>query len=73
MEIPDIKTRLMIKEVLDHYHLIPDKSNRLLCPFHDDKTPSLQVYPKTDEYIGQMGSSSYLMQFTRLETGQLYV
>jgi len=50
MEIPDIKTRLTIKEVLEHYHLIPDKSNRLLYPFHDDKTPSLQVYPKTNTW-----------------------
>ncbi len=50
MDIPDIKTRLTIKEVLEHYHLIPDKSNRLLCPFHDDKTPSLQVYPKTNTW-----------------------
>lgn len=50
MEIPDIKTRLTIKEVLEHYHLIPDKSNRLLCPFHDDKTPSLQVYHKTNTW-----------------------
>lgn len=50
MEIPDIKTRLTIKEVLEYYHLIPDKSNRLLCPFHDDKSPSLQVYPKTNTW-----------------------
>ena len=50
MEIPDIKTRLTIKEVLDHYNLKPDRNHRLLCPFHDDKTPSLQVYPKTNTW-----------------------
>jgi hypothetical protein len=27
--------------------LKPDKQGRLLCPFHEDKTPSLQVYYKT--------------------------
>jgi DNA primase len=47
MEINDIKIQLPIKEVLQHYHLYPDKQNRLCCPFHDDKTPSLQVYYKT--------------------------
>ncbi len=47
MEINEIKTQLPIKEVLQHYHLYPDKQNRLCCPFHDDKTPSLQVYYKT--------------------------
>lgn len=50
MEIPDIKTRLTIKEVLEHYHLIPDRNHRLLCPFHDDKSPSLQVYHKTNTW-----------------------
>ena len=47
MQIPDIKSRLTITQVLKHYHLEPDKNNRLLCPFHNDKTPSLQVYPQT--------------------------
>ena len=29
------------------YNLKPDKNHRLKCPFHEDKTPSLQVYPET--------------------------
>ena len=33
--------------MLSHYHLKPDKNNRLCCPFHPDKTPSFQVYPET--------------------------
>jgi DNA primase len=47
MEIPDIKSRLTLSEVLKHYGLKPDKANRLHCPFHEDKTPSFQVYYKT--------------------------
>ncbi len=47
MEISQIKAELPIKKVLDHYGLKPDKHQRLRCPFHDDKTPSLQVYYKT--------------------------
>ncbi|MCK5136349.1 MAG: tyrosine-type recombinase/integrase [Bacteroidales bacterium] len=47
MEIQEIKNRLPITAVLKHYHLTPDRNNRLKCPFHDDKTPSMQVYPKT--------------------------
>lgn len=47
MEIADIKSRLTLAQVLQHYGLKPDKHLRLHCPFHDDKTPSLQVYYKT--------------------------
>jgi DNA primase len=50
MELKDIKQQLTILEVLYHYGLKPDKSNRLLCPFHNDKTPSLQIYPATNTY-----------------------
>jgi DNA primase len=50
MEIADIKTRLPISQVLQHYNLQPDKNSRLRCPFHPDKTPSLQIYPKTNTY-----------------------
>ena len=47
MEIQDIKSRLTLAQVLHYYHLKPDKNLRLCCPFHDDKTPSMQVYYKT--------------------------
>jgi len=47
MEIPEIKSKLTLREVLNHYNLKPDKHLRLNCPFHPDKTPSLQVYYKT--------------------------
>ncbi len=47
MEISEIKQRLLILKVLSHYHLKPDRNNRLRCPFHPDKTPSFQVYPET--------------------------
>lgn len=47
MEIPDIKQHLTLSQVLQYYGLKPDKNGRLNCPFHDDKTPSLQVYYKT--------------------------
>ena len=47
MELQDIKQQLTLAQVLQHYGLKPDKNLRLHCPFHDDKTPSLQVYYKT--------------------------
>jgi DNA primase len=47
MEIQEIKTQLTLAQILHYYHLKPDKNMRLCCPFHDDKTPSFQVYYKT--------------------------
>jgi DNA primase len=47
MEIKEIKTKLTLATVLNYYNLKPDKNLRLNCPFHQDKTPSLQVYYKT--------------------------
>jgi len=50
MELKEIKQQLTINQVLQHYGLKPDKNKRLLCPFHPDKTPSLQIYPQTNTY-----------------------
>jgi DNA primase len=47
MQIQDIKDRLTLSRVLKYYNLKPDKNHRLNCPFHNDKTPSFQVYYKT--------------------------
>jgi len=47
MEITEIKQKLLLCQVLHHYHLKPDRNMRLCCPFHPDKTPSMQVYYKT--------------------------
>ena len=46
MEIPEIKTRLSLADVLKHYGLKPDANKRINCPFHEDKTPSMQIYWK---------------------------
>lgn len=47
MEISEIKQKLTMANVLHYYGLKTDKQSRLNCPFHEDKTPSFQVYYKT--------------------------
>lgn len=47
MDIQEIKTQLSIATVLAHYGLEADKNGKLNCPFHKDKTPSMQVYETT--------------------------
>ncbi len=48
MKISTIKSSLSLQRVLTHYGLTPDNNNRLCCPFHPDKTPSLQVDAETN-------------------------
>jgi DNA primase len=50
MDIKDIKAQLSITQVLQHYNLRADKNNKLCCPFHEDKSPSLQIYLATNTY-----------------------
>ena len=47
MEIPEIKQRLSMLATLEHYGLKLERNNLLCCPFHEDKTPSMQVYPES--------------------------
>ena len=37
----DAKSRLNIKNVMEHYGMRFDRNNKCLCPFHNDKHPSL--------------------------------
>ena len=48
MEIPEIKSRLSIETVLQHYGLRADSNSRISCPFHPDRTPSMQIYQQTN-------------------------
>jgi DNA primase catalytic core len=50
MEIKEIKQRLSILSVLNHYNLYPDRNNMLKCPFHADDVASLKIYPDTNTF-----------------------
>ena len=47
MEIQEIKSQLSLSTILHYYGLKPDKNAKMCCPFHEDKTPSMQIYYKT--------------------------
>jgi len=57
MEIHQIKSQLSITQVL-HYYQIEVKRKHINCPFHDDKTPSMQVYPSTGSVYCFSGNCS---------------
>jgi len=50
MEIREIKQRLSIETVLNHYGLKANRNHMLKCPFHEEKEPSLKIYPETNTY-----------------------
>lgn len=67
MEITDIKKHLSILSVLSHYSLKPDKHDFILCPFHDDKEPSLKIYPLTNTfYCFSCGATGDSIQFIEM-------
>lgn len=47
MQISEIKARLPLAVVLSHYGWKPDGRGRMRCPFHDDRTASMQAYLET--------------------------
>jgi DNA primase len=51
MEIPEIKQRLTIAQVLSRYNLKPDRNHRLHCPFHPDKTPAKLAGVPENQYL----------------------
>ena len=63
MEIKDIKQRLSLVEVLQHYQLQP-KNNMLKCFYHEDKTASLQVNLEKNFYkCHSCGKTGDVIQF----------
>lgn len=50
MEISEIKERLKLQTVLDYYKIKVDANGKANCPWHDDKTPSLQFYFNTNTF-----------------------
>lgn len=50
MEIKSIKKYLNIQTALQYYGLQLNEHDMLCCPFHEEKKPSLKVYPKTGTF-----------------------
>jgi len=48
MEIAEIKAKLSILTVLEHYGIRMNRNKMVCCPFHNDKNPSMQVYAETN-------------------------
>ena len=70
MEIADIKARLSIQTVLQHYNLKPDRNNMLRCPFHADDVASMKIYPQTNTFnCFGCGKNGDQIEFCTLKEG----
>ena len=58
MTIEEIKQNLSIQQVLEHYQ-IPRKKNSCCCPFHEDKTPSMQIFSDSNSVRCYSGNCEY--------------
>ena len=70
MEIKEIKSRLTIHSVLNHYNLEPDRNNMLKCPFHKEDTASMRIYPDTNSFhCFGCGKNGDAIEFCSLKEG----
>ena len=61
----EIKSRLTMREVAEMYGFhVNGRTNKMLCPFHGDKKPSLHVYPgKGGFYCFVCGAGTTVIDF----------
>lgn len=68
MEIPEIKSRLSIIQVVSHYGLKANKHDLITCPFHNDKSPSLKLYYETNTFnCFGCGAAGDVIEFIQLK------
>lgn len=65
MTAVEIKHRLSMLEMAVRYGFMPDRSNRILCPFHDDNNPSLYMYDEPGQgfYCFSCGAGGSVIDF----------
>lgn len=70
MEIKEIKQKLSIQTVLRYYGHTPDRNNMLKCPFHDEESASMRIYPDTNSFhCFGCGKSGDTIEFCSLKEG----
>jgi DNA primase catalytic core len=70
MEISEIKERLSILTVLNHYALEADRNGMIRCPFHTDDKASLKIYPDTGTFhCFGCGKNGDQIEFCTLKEG----
>jgi len=70
MQLPEIKQRLKIQTVLNHYGLKSNRNNMLNCPFHEDRNASMKIYTNTNTFnCFGCGKNGDTIEFCSLKEG----
>ena len=48
--IHEVKNRVNIQEIAEYYGYTPNRQHKICCPFHSEKTPSLQIDEKKNMF-----------------------
>lgn len=73
-----IKGRLDILQVFEYYGFTPNRGGFVICPFHQEDTASLKLYPNTNTFhcfgCGSTGDIiSFVRRFHNLDFGQALI
>ena len=63
MIFQEIKSALSMREVARQYGFEPNRANKISCPFHSDRTPSLHLYNDRFHCFG-CGADGSVIDFT---------
>ncbi len=62
--VPIIKDRLTMREVIERYGFETDRRNKIICPFHNEKTASMKIYD-TSYYCFGCHASGDVIKFVQ--------
>lgn len=68
MSLPDQLRAIDIRNVMSSYGVTFDRAGKALCPFHDEKTPSLSIYKNKFKCFG-CGANGDVVDFVRMKNG----
>lgn len=52
MTVDEVKSEYTMRDILRRYGLEPDRAGFIRCPFHNEKTASMKIYPKKFKCFG---------------------
>jgi DNA primase len=68
-DFEELKSRISILDIAEKFNIKLLKNHTSKCPFHEEKTGSFKIYPKTNSFYCFGCSCGDLITLTKLLTG----